>query len=276
MATFPINDVGQRTETAGANVAGGTGTSFTSNASANTKGSYAQLIAATAFDASMMMLMFSRADGGIDYLVDVAIGASGSEVIILSNVLVSGGTGQQYYGSQFFFPVNIPAGTRLAIRSQSTTGTIGLRADIMLFQGGFGTPETQGFVTTYGANTADSGGVQVDPGGTTNTKGSYSEITSSTTYPIRFLSIVIGNQLNTVRSTQLFLMDVAIGASGSEVIILPDLLINANVSPDVLCPQVYTNLPVQIPAGTRIAVRAASNGNDATDRLFDVVMYGAT
>ena len=133
-----------------------------------------------------------------------------------------------------------------------------------------------GLVTPYGADTSDSGGMAVDPGGTVDTKGAYSELAASTTYPIKQLMLVIGGRGNTTQLTQRVLIDVAIGGAGSEQIVFPDIGYGANVGTDLGIPLVVGPYPVDIPAGTRLAVRAQSSINNATDRLFDACLYGVS
>lgn len=275
MATFPLIDAGQLAENAGANTALSRGTSITANATANTKGNFTELIASTSFDATSLLVMLDDISSATDYLIDIAIGGAGSEVVVISNLIVTGGTGSIVYGGHYLLPVNIPAGSRVSARCQASTGSAVVRVSAQLFGSGMGGAETLGLVATYGDNTATSGGTQVDPGGTANTKGSYVQIAASTTYPIRFLVIAIGNKLNNIRSSQSWLMDVAIGGAGSETVILSNMAFNCSTSPDIITPQTYCMIPVNIPAGTRIAVRAQSDGIDATDRLFDVILYGA-
>lgn len=276
MATFPLVEAAQRVENAGANTAASRGTTVTANGSNNVKGNYAELIAATAFEASFILIMLDDQVAAVDYLIDIAVGAGGSEVIIASNLLATGGTGSIVYGAHYMIPIKIPAGSRLAARCQCSTGSSAIRVSALLFGGGFLAPETLSLVTTYGDNTADSGGVSVDPGGTINTKGAYSQITASTTYQIRWLIIAIGNQLNNVRTSQSWLIDIAVGAAASEVVLLPNITLNCSTSPDIITPQTICMIPIKIPAGTRLSVRAQSDGNDATDRLFDVILYGVS
>ena len=278
MATFPLVEAAQRCEGVGAVTSTSRGTACTANASANTKAtSFTQLIASTAFHATGILVMLDDCAATIDYLIDIAVGASSSEVVILSNLLASGGTGSLVYGMHYFFPVNIPAGTRISARIQASTGSSVIRISGLLFSGGMLAPETLAIVTPYGPATADSGAVSIDPGGSANTKpATFTTIAASTSFHTQFLSFAIGNQLNATRSSQSWLMDIAIGAAGSEVVILPNIALNCSTSPDIVVPQSINMLPVNIPAGTRLSARAQSDGIDATDRLFDLALYGVT
>jgi len=265
----------QRFQTVGADTAASTGTTMTGGA-ANTKGAYAEVVASTAFDAHGLLVIFSNGSASyLDYLVDVAVGASGLETIIAENLHAGAGDGAQTIDATgYLLPIFIPAGTRLSARVQSSGASATLRIVIVLLGAGFITPPGLGRVTTYGANTADSGGTQIDPGGTAHTKGAYSEIVASTTNPIRQLTIAMGNMANALRTTALWLVDLAVGAAGAEQVLIENIMLNCGGSVDLIQPQVFPPLGVNIPAGTRLAARAQCSIIDATDRLIDILLYG--
>jgi microcompartment protein CcmK/EutM len=273
MPDWPLLGDGQIIENAGANTAASRGTSVAAHASANTKGAYVQLIAATARDSQAILVMIDDVAAGVDYLIDLAIGAAASEQVIVGNLYAGAGTGSISYGAQYCLLLSIPAATRVSARCQATTGGSTPRISCLLFAQGFLPSSPFGLVETYGAATGDSGGSSINPGAVANTKGAYTEIIASTTYPISAVILAFGNQINTVRSSQSWLVDLAIGAAASETVILPNLALNASTSPDTVVPQTYGPLPVSIPAGSRIAARAQSDGTDATDRQFDLIVY---
>lgn len=237
----------------------------------NTKGSYTELLASAAYDAQGFFIWMQKAGhANNDVLVDVAIGAAASETIIINNLVgANAGNGEC---TQYYIPIAIPAGTRVSARSQASAATdtskvgITLAADHPLGWSG-------GLITTYGADTADSGGVSVDPGATVNTKGAYSELVASTTYDISALILAIGEQNNFIRSSAGYRIDLAVGAAASEQIIIPDIQMSQNAAGDQFIPRSF-HFRTHIPAGSRIAVRAQSSINDAADRLFDAILYG--
>ena len=101
----------------GASLSGATaGTAVTPNATANTKGSYAQLIASTARDyfALMAACTFNPQTNHF-WAHDISIGAAASEVVIVPNVL------HNFINNvNAMIPkieIDIPSGTRLAMRS---------------------------------------------------------------------------------------------------------------------------------------------------------------
>ena len=112
----------QRAGTAGADGIGAVlstslGTTVTAGGTANQKGAYVQLSAATAADYYGFYL-FASSITAANILVDVAVGAAGSEVLLIGNFYLPGSTVQTAY---VFLPIAVKAGSRLAARSASAT-----------------------------------------------------------------------------------------------------------------------------------------------------------
>ena len=262
-------------DTVGENTADTTGVTVTAAASANTKGaSWQEIISSTTIRANYILVMLGgTGTSSGDYLVDIAIGAAGSEKSLIDNIQFS----QVAIGGQvsaYLFPVVVPAGSRLSSKCQATNASGTIEVIIVLI--GAGDKASQGLsrVSTYGATTADSGGTGVDPGGTINTKGGWQQIVASTTYPIKQLLVVIGDRANTAMSTCNWLMDIGVGAGSAEKVLIPALFFCAGTTPDGIIPNIFGPFPVNIPAGTRISANPQCNINDASDRLIDVTLYG--
>jgi hypothetical protein len=266
---------GQRITSAGVVTASSRGTALTAG-TANVKGSYAELVASTAHDAAWLIVHIAVNAGSHDALVDIAVGAAASEQVIIENIPIGIGSSSAKHPTIALFPIAVPAGTRIAARAQSTLASTVIYVHVQLCHGGFLASAPLSLVTTYGAATADSGGTQVDPGASANTKGSWVELTASSTYPIAALLVGVPNQNNATRSTGLYLLDIGIGGAGSEEVIVPDIQLHANAANDVIEPQLAGPFFVSIPAGTRIAARAQASITDATDRLFDCIVYGVS
>lgn len=260
-----------RFETIAESTAASRGTALTAPGSNNTKGAYAQLVAASAFAASGLIVTIGHGNVIHDSLVDIAVGAASSEVVVAANLLCST---REKSSSIYMLPIPIPAGSRISARYQtSNISSTAIYANVTLIAQPFLPGSPLGRLTAYGVTTADSGGTAVDPGGTANTKGSYSQITSSTTNRIRALLIGLGVAANATVTAAEGLLDIAVGAAASEQIVIPDLWIRYS-DQEHMSPQVYGPFLVNIPAGTRLAARAQCSITDATDRLFDVVVYG--
>ncbi len=128
---------------------------------------------------------------------------------------------------------------------------------------------------TYGADTSDSGGASVDAGGSADTKGSYTELSASTSAVIQALLMMMTGAGNGAPASNRWAVDLATGAGGAESVLIPDLRLSIGSSPQVLVPKSYEAL-TYIAASTRLAARAASQITDATDRLIDVAVLTGT
>jgi hypothetical protein len=258
------------------------GVTVTASGSTNTKGLYAELTGSSAFACNKVRVVVQfpgdSAAGGYKFLLDIATGAALSEVVVVPNLMIDG---QVITGStllcfaEFWIPLAIPAGTRISARCQCSVGSKTLSVMISLYAAG-DSPGISTF-TAYGINTGDSSGAQVDPGGSANTKGGYTELTASSSAVTQFLMLGVAMAGNTGPSTGRWYFDIATGAALSEVVLIPDIPVQiGGASPQfALLPHSHSFL-TYIPAGTRIAVRASCSINDATDRLLDVALLSGT
>ena len=240
---------------------------------AHTKGGYVEFIAATAFNASGLLVSFLKNVTTVgNHLMDIAVGAAASEQIIVADLLFQRQTSNAH--SSILIPVAIPAGVRISAREQCSSASE-TSSEFTMHIIAADADENFGMqrCVTYGADTSDTGGLNIDPGAVGNTKGSYVEVTSATTAAIKWLIVAIGNKKNAGVTDCRWLMDIAIGAAASEQIIIPDLSLGTDSAADLFYP-LFLGLPVDIPLGSRIAVRAQCSITDATDRLFDIILYG--
>jgi hypothetical protein len=252
-------------ETNGAQLASSIGTSITTG-TFNTKGAYVQLTASLARDCEHFWVMCHPPN--LPVLFDVAIGAAASEVVIIGNILAKRRSVMSWW---YYFPISVAAGSRVAIRAQSTGSAAAPRFELICGAQGFGGEIPYQVIETLGAGTADTSGVTVDPGGVAHTKGAYSQLVASTARDYRALQVTIMQEnltTNNVRS----LVDIAVGAAASEQIIISNLYFCQETLYDYGF-GLYT-FPVDIQAGTRIAVRSQSDDTNATDRTLDVILHG--
>lgn len=243
-------------------------TTVTSTTS-NTKAAYVQLTASTAFDATGIMVIIDNAlVNNVSF--DIAIGAAASEKIVIADVRA--GAANTAFNALAMFPVMIPAGSRIAARCQSDTATVACKLAVMLFDNSM-MGRSGGVVDAVGFVSASTLGTTIDCGATANTKSAYVQITASTAVDYAGFCINYdgNNQVYTAGAT--FMLDVAIGAGGSEQIILSNLFMRM-VGGGAPLP-VYTSwFDMPIRAGTRIAVRAQSSSNTAITRVFGFTLYG--
>lgn len=108
-----------------------------------------------------------------------------------------------------------------------------------------------------GAVTGTSKGVTVTSSATPNTKGSYVQLIASTTKKASGIVLIIYIETANVS----YLVDIATGVSGSEVPILPNVLVSDLLSGNM---SLALFIPISIPAGTRLSSRCQSTGVSAT------------
>lgn len=256
------------------------GLSVTSGGSANTKGAFTQLIASTPFTCNSVIINIVRtvATTGLQYLVDIAVGDAGSEVVVVPDLLAEGtNTATSLTGHGLYvLPLTISTGSRISVRCACSTATQNVFVSMTLIKAGT-TPGISSF-TALGINTSDSGATSIDPGGTSNTKGSYVEFSSSTAADYNFICpmVSLGGKNQTDSFT--WAMDIALGSAGSEVVLIPDLrfAVACGSFPKPFLTPRSQSLLTYIPAGSRLSARLAASGNTATQRLLDVAFLVGT
>lgn len=248
------------------------GSVITANAAAHTKGSYTELIAATSFPYSGFFLHIDAGQTGAAFCaIDIAIGAAASEIDILKNFLCGWGASTHEASHVIFIPLKIAAGVRVACRMQSTVGSRTLR---VCFTGvGMGARIMPGFdmCDTIGVDTATTRGINIEPGAVANTKGAYSQITASTVEKAKALILATctaSSQSNTRRA-----LDLAFGAGGSEIIMIPNIRFCGLQNGDCYTPGFQGPYPMNINPGTRIAARMSSSTTSAVERVADAAIY---
>jgi hypothetical protein len=235
---------------------------------ANVKGSWVQLSAAAPFEVAGLGLDVQAITAG-DYLIDIGIGAAAAETVLVADILLSTVGIAEGFNHQFIpLPIGITVGTRVAARAQCSTGANVLPVVLALYGAG---PAAAVSSYTAGAVAADSGGTTIDPGAVLNTKGAWAELIAATTGIARYVVLLLGGRGNGARVNANWLIDIGIGAAGSEVVVVPDLLASQTATQDIVRPCVFP-MPLEIPSGSRVAVRAQANTTDATDRLFDATL----
>ena len=246
--------------------------SITSGA-AHTKGAYTQVVAATPYASSRLHLDLDRTGvANRQLLVDLATGAAGAETVVVANLAVLTDP-DALAGAYVALDVDIPAGTRLALRCQAVTAATSLAVNLYLEDralGGLAAPVTYGT-----ADLANTRATQIDPGGTANTKGSYVELTTSTSARLDALAICCTTdfQGTAIATLTTWFLDVATGAAGAETVVVPNLAWAAGVTADVVRPGIV-RVPVVIPAGTRLAVRCQCSVATAVQRVLRVTLIG--
>lgn len=248
---------------------------FTVPASVNTKGSWNQLVASAAYDICLLDISYNgffSSSGFGQIAMDIGIGASGSEVVLIPNLVFGCGINDYDFYSNFQIPVQIKAGTRIAMRYQTTSTTLnsfplGIRVEA--YSGEIHRMEGAAGVDAIGVGTLTGSpyATNFTPGNSSTGKGSWTQLVASTSrdYMGLFVSYVptAGDTTNFPDLN----IDIGIGASGSEQVIIPDMMLDQVIN------GYHRLIPTPIPAGSRLAVRGVGD-TAAVAGTSSVVVYG--
>jgi hypothetical protein len=255
------------------------GTTITTSATNNTKGSWTE-VSAAAPNSVVGFWLCVYFPSVTRFMFDVAYGAS--NIVIADNLwskTVTGGGGHK-----FWIPVSVPAGEPVQVRAQCyrTTGAGTCDVSIMWKCGTMVSTTPFGHAETYGAVTASTNGTTIDPGASANTKGAYVELAASTARDIRSALLCFGHGGSTVAGVDYltatgnipWLVDVAIGGAGSEAIRIPDIPVLVPYWSDHHSSPVIGPFDLFIPAGSRLSARAQCSSVDAAFRTVGLVIVG--
>ena len=252
------------------------GTSVATHASANTKGSWVEILsAANNIQESSELYVYFVTEGAITHaghLIDLAVGAASSEQVLIANMMHrTSAVNQGVSSDRWHFPIKIPAGVRISLRSQCSVGGVEFFGYIQRVPSAFSMGSGLSQVITIGAETADSSGTFVDSP-SANNLGSWTEMTSSLSESIKGFLTAQDPLAPSWSSNIQVTYQVGVGAAASEQIIYSG---NSHVqhSGEGSNGEVSQFIPVGIVAGTRISIRSqASQTNGDAD--LDFILYG--
>lgn len=226
-------------------------TSVTTNASANTKGNWVELVSAAPAGVGMVRLfcLDTGASGGNgNALVDLGVGAAGAESVAVANIAI-GYSQNLPQPAVIDIPLAVAEGARIAVRWQSARASAtAARIAVELYQ--LPGVDAPGSVDTIGADTATSGGVSL---GSTN--GAWVQITASTSRAYRGV-VLCPTSSDSGMSAGYVGFDLGVGGAGAEVAHLGSVTYQTT-SIEELRPATggSTFIPADIPSGSRLAVR---------------------
>jgi hypothetical protein len=252
--------------------AGGQGTTVTP--AVGSKGSWVEIASSLSRDTYGLMINFNSnaaSAASRNTVVDVGIGAAGSEVVIIPN-LIAGNAGTYGVGSGglwYYFPMAIPAGSRLALRAQGTV-TSAFGAYLQAFQA----PLQPAMMKK--ASSVEALGMTV-PQGTAVTAGTTSDgswtLLGTTTRQCWFWQVGVQVQSSdTAHIAGVYHIDIATGDGTNFNTFLTAVYFSTTTGEqgNTLPTTVGCELPV--PAGTDIYARAQCSGTP--DPIY-ITAYGA-
>lgn len=255
----------------------------TASGTAHVKGAWQQFFTATevAFDVYEIHVWVT--DTGLSGtntrgLLDIGSDPAGGTAygVKIPNILAGHHTGDidRGIGGQTIFPVYIPSGSTVAARWQSLVVSHVADVNIALYGG---TPTENpfpvgGLVVEYGVTTGSSSGTTL-ANAVANAEGAWVEMVASTTHPHRGLTVGVQGADASFPGIVGFLIDVGIGASSSEVVIIENIAMTISNNEEIYFATQGRAFGQPIPEGSRLAVRAQTSGNDRQNNV-DVAVYG--
>lgn len=238
----------------------------TAGGTAHTKGSWTELVASTPEDAYGLYVMLSDvavADTSTAMLVDVGVGAAGSETVLIPDLNAGAAVSRVAFGKRAFFPIYVRKGSRISARAQAQIASDTVTVDLFLY----GDPPSGGFVgskvTAYGVDAANSRGTVIAGA------NSWTQVTASTSEPHVLWYVMMGLAGGVGQSNDVLTNEIGFGASGSEVAFAKVLSLNS-LGEDVRGFEPPIPVYRSLAAGTRIAVRQS----DTLQR--DAVVYAVS
>jgi len=247
------------------------GSGVSTGAAASTKGTPAELITSTAFDAYWITVLASNyglaattAQGCLDILVGAA-----TEEVLIPNLLMGFCGGSSALGEsskRWDFPLYIPSGTRIAAQVAGDRLSTAMRVGIILYGGDGAPPFRVGRkVTTYGITTVPAGTDVA--AGYSAAEGAWVEIDAGTDED-HFAFVPSFHPTDgdtTFVSIKAVYMDMGVGAATEELMLGQQQSFIFRVGSGELCEGPWNSMPViqDVPSGTRLVARLSYSG--ATD-----------
>jgi hypothetical protein len=202
----------------------------------------------------IVQIIFNNCGRGF---IDIGIGPSGSEVVIAPDLWFVGSAGPNA-SITYTLPVAIPAGTRIAARCNGPIGNATYYLNLILLDSNFmADPSGSNRMKAFTADAANGRGVAQASGGF-NSKGSW--VTLGTTDEKAKGFMVVHTPQAWFGVDMSMLIDIGIGAAGSEQILVADNHCIGYASSG-WSPMIFGPFWIPLPSGTRVSLRKAQNYN---------------
>ena len=235
----------------------------TASATLHTKGAWTQMTASLATESALLVMNFRElgvANTETSMLIDIGVGASGSETVIVPDLAIGGAQAGGNNGTAqlcVWIPVRIASGTRVAIRCQAAIASDGCSSGFSFFGFAGTNALVPVSVDVLGTSTTTSRGTAMS-----GASGSYVEIVASTSQRYRAIVIVPSVPTNNVTTARVVRYTAAFGAAGAEVDIGSSLAeYNTNEAVRSFGPSPIIPIGCNIPAGSRLAVKHDISAN---------------
>jgi hypothetical protein len=272
MPTITNFHPGARCETLGVTESTTTAATVTASGTANAKGAWTSLGQTTMEWRSMLLCVAQTAAS--NKAIDVGLSTDGTNFgIVVPDLIFQGLKNADQIGI-YSLPLRVPLGAFVGVRCAASTASHVLNVSASGSTRGINGSEGYSMAVALFTPTL-SRGVAIDPGGTANIKGAWTQLIASSPVEVDAISIMIGQAGDVNRTNNATaLLDIGLGASGSEAVIIPNLFLRWTTTLDGPFLTGEVILPISIPSGSRLAARGQCTDVTAGDRTFDVSIHG--
>lgn len=243
-----------------------TGKVVTGGGTAHTMGSWVALGNAP-FDCVGIQIFARNNSSATDYLVDIGYGPAGSEQVVVESLYVTGPSSSSR-SKQYFFPLRIPANTRVSVRCQNATVSATLAMGISFFAETFKGAPYVDRILSYGAVRSTSSGTALAAPGA-NAWGAWTAICTATVDDHNWFMPIVGDQDLATRTAQSHVFETGLGAAGSERRVGPPFFFHASSTALGLC--FFPSYWMRLIGGERLSGRYSAVA--ATNLGLDMVVY---
>lgn len=221
--------------------------------------SWSVVVASTSAAFDLILLHLDVTFSGRTHVIDVGTGESGSEVVLVSNVCEDH---REQIPNYWVFEVpTVPSGTRVVIRGEGE-GVHSVSYVMYTASAKSPAPPASPTYQNYGITLATAlKNTLLDPGGTAHTKAGWVEITpaSPTNSAIDSYYIHFGRRNNSGRASGSYMVDIGIGAPGSQTVVIANVFLRSLGNPDSIYPSVIGPLPADDIANQRVWMNIQSS-----------------
>ena len=255
----------------------GFGTTITSGA-ANTMGSWVQVAAAGTITQDVYGISIFFSNGATsaatrNTLVDVGVDEAGGTAYLVRIPYLVAGHANTYSlgGISYYFPLYIPKGSTVALRSQGTTASGTVSAYVTVY----GQPRRPDAVRcgsqvfAFGTTTATSSGTVLTLG--TVAEGAWTQIGTATTMPLWWWQLGY-TCIDTTMTASALHFDIGAGNASFKKVLLENILVQTTAAEQVTISQHTTGAYNNVATGDLIYVRGQSAATPDTSP--GVIVYG--
>jgi len=239
-----------------------------------TKGNWAQLIASTTSETYGLLICAnnnSASAASRNTVLDIGIGTAGNEVVVIPDLLCGNASSYAVPGSGvwYYFPITLPAGSRIAARARGTV-TTAFNVFIQAMQQPLNPSliKKAAYVDTFGITAPN--GTGVTPG---TTADSGWQLLGTTTRRCWFWQI--GAQIpsgDTSHNAAVIHLDLAMGNGATFITMLQDVVFTTTTTETHSASPLTVGCEFPVNEGQNIYVRAQTSG---TAELIQIAAYGA-